>query len=118
MQFGNVARDVTKIAFPETRLGIIPGAGGTQRAPRLIGLTKAKELIFTGRSLTAAEAHELGEQVISALFLLLIVCNRTSRLRIRPIVVGVRASAAVGEGDIGVCSFSASCSQSRHIAVA
>ncbi len=55
------ARDVTKISFPEVRLGIIPGAGGTQRAPRLIGMTKAKELIFTGRSLTASDALELGE---------------------------------------------------------
>ncbi|KAK0445443.1 ClpP/crotonase-like domain-containing protein [Armillaria borealis] len=54
------ARDVTKISFPEVRLGIIPGAGGTQRAPRLIGMTKAKELIFTGRSLTASDALELG----------------------------------------------------------
>ncbi|KAK0210401.1 ClpP/crotonase-like domain-containing protein [Desarmillaria ectypa] len=54
------ARDVTKISFPEVRLGIIPGAGGTQRAPRLIGMTKAKGLIFTGRSLTASDALELG----------------------------------------------------------
>ncbi|KAF9018445.1 ClpP/crotonase [Hymenopellis radicata] len=54
------ARDVTKISFPEVRLGIIPGAGGTQRAPRLIGVTKTKELIFTGRSLTALDALELG----------------------------------------------------------
>ncbi|KAL1746977.1 ClpP/crotonase-like domain-containing protein [Schizophyllum fasciatum] len=53
-------RNVTKISFPETRLGIIPGGGGTQRAPRLIGMTKAKELIFTGRELTAADAQELG----------------------------------------------------------
>ena len=42
------------------QLGIIPGGGGTQRAPRLIGLKKAKELIFTGRELTAADAQELG----------------------------------------------------------
>ncbi|KAI5835640.1 ClpP/crotonase [Schizophyllum commune Tattone D] len=58
--FRIAARNVTKISFPETRLGIIPGGGGTQRAPRLIGLTKAKELIFTGRELTAADAQELG----------------------------------------------------------
>lgn len=55
------ARDVTKIGFPEAKLGIIPGAGGTQRAPRLIGMTKAKELIFTGRSLTALDALDLGK---------------------------------------------------------
>ncbi|CAO1635236.1 unnamed protein product [Sympodiomycopsis kandeliae] len=53
-------REIQKIGFPEAGLGIIPGAGGTQRAPRLLGLTKAKELIYTGRSLTAKEAFEWG----------------------------------------------------------
>ncbi|ETW83780.1 hypothetical protein HETIRDRAFT_415527 [Heterobasidion irregulare TC 32-1] len=51
---------VTKIGLPETKLGIIPGAGGTQRATRLLGLSKAKDLIFTGRSLDAKEAKEWG----------------------------------------------------------
>jgi methylglutaconyl-CoA hydratase len=48
------------MGLPETKLGIIPGAGGTQRATRILGLSKAKDLIFTGRSLTAAEAEDLG----------------------------------------------------------
>lgn len=52
--------DVTKIGLPETSLGIIPGAGGTQRAVRLLGMSKAKDLIFTARMLTAAEALEWG----------------------------------------------------------
>lgn len=51
---------VTKIGLPEVRLGIIPGAGGTQRATRLLGISKAKDLIFTGRMLTAQEALEWG----------------------------------------------------------
>ncbi|KAG8931286.1 hypothetical protein FRC02_002960 [Tulasnella sp. 418] len=51
---------VTKIGLPETRLGIIPGAGGTQRATRLLGLTKAKTLIFTGKMLSAQDALEWG----------------------------------------------------------
>ncbi len=42
------------------KLGIIPGAGGTQRTARLIGLSKAKDLIFTARMLTASEALEWG----------------------------------------------------------
>ncbi|KAF8504215.1 ClpP/crotonase-like domain-containing protein [Gautieria morchelliformis] len=51
---------VTKIGLPETRLGIIPGAGGTQRATRLLGISKAKDLIFTGRMLSASEAKDWG----------------------------------------------------------
>ena len=51
---------MTKIGLPETKLGIIPGAGGTQRLTRLLGLAKAKNLIFTGRALTASEALEYG----------------------------------------------------------
>jgi enoyl-CoA hydratase/carnithine racemase len=46
--------------FPETSLAIIPGAGGTQRLPRLIGVSRAKELIFTGRRIDATTALEYG----------------------------------------------------------
>ena len=52
--------EVKKIGLPETSLGIIPGAGGTQRATRLLGVSKAKDLIFTGRALNAQEAVEIG----------------------------------------------------------
>ena len=54
------AQNVDKIALPECRIGIIPGAGGTQRLPRLIGASRAKELIFTGRSLNAQQALDWG----------------------------------------------------------
>lgn len=49
-----------KVGLPEVGLAIIPGAGGTQRLPRLIGRSKAKELIFTARRLGAAEALAYG----------------------------------------------------------
>lgn len=55
-----LAADHAEIALPEVGLGIIPGSGGTQRLPRLIGPTRAKELIFTGRRIAAAQALEWG----------------------------------------------------------
>lgn len=55
-----VAGADAKVGLPETGLAIIPGAGGTQRLPRLIGRSKAKELIFTGRRLGAGDARALG----------------------------------------------------------
>ena len=49
-----------QIGLTETALAIIPGAGGTQRLPRLVGLAKAKELIFTAARLSADEAEQIG----------------------------------------------------------
>lgn len=49
-----------RIGQPEVKLGIIPGFGGTQRLARLVGLAKAKELVFTGDTLDAAEALRIG----------------------------------------------------------
>ncbi|WP_307258136.1 enoyl-CoA hydratase/isomerase family protein [Oikeobacillus pervagus] len=48
------------IGLPEIKLGLFPGAGGTQRLPRLIGETKAKQMMFLGDSLTANEALHVG----------------------------------------------------------
>ena len=55
-----VSADDAKWGQPEILLGIIPGAGGTQRLPRLIGPAKAKDLVFTGRFVGADEALEIG----------------------------------------------------------
>ena len=55
-----LAAESAIMGLTETRLAIIPGAGGTQRLPRLVGKGKAKELIFTGRRITASEALEIG----------------------------------------------------------
>jgi len=55
-----IASATATMGLTETRLAIIPGAGGTQRLPRLVGRGKAKELIFTGRRVDAKEALEIG----------------------------------------------------------
>ncbi|SET50126.1 Enoyl-CoA hydratase/carnithine racemase [Oceanobacillus limi] len=55
-----IAVTEAKMGLTETSWAIIPGAGGTQRLPRLVGEMRAKELIFTAKKLTAVEAMELG----------------------------------------------------------
>ena len=49
-----------RLGLPEIKLGIIPGSGGTQRLPRLVGLAKARDLIYTGRQVAAGEALDIG----------------------------------------------------------
>jgi enoyl-CoA hydratase/carnithine racemase len=55
-----VASERARLGLPEVRLAVIPGAGGTQRLPRVVGLAWAKELILTGRILSAEEAERIG----------------------------------------------------------
>ena len=55
-----VAQEGTKLGLPEITLGIIPGAGGTQRMPRLIGLEAALEMMLSGKSLSAGDAAKVG----------------------------------------------------------
>jgi enoyl-CoA hydratase len=55
-----LAAPTAKLGFPEIKLGLIPGYGGTQRLPRLIGEARATELILTGRTVEVAEAERIG----------------------------------------------------------
>lgn len=63
-----VAGDNARLGQPEILLGIMPGAGGTQRLPRLVGSARAKDLIFTGRQVRADEARTIGlvDEVVGA----------------------------------------------------
>ncbi len=55
-----IASEDAVIGLPEINLGIMPGSGATQRLPRLIGATKAKEMLFTGDTINAQEAYRIG----------------------------------------------------------
>jgi enoyl-CoA hydratase len=55
-----IASENASFAFPEVKLGLMPGFGGTQLLPRLIGTGRAKYMIFTGEMLTAGQAYEFG----------------------------------------------------------
>ena len=55
-----IASEKAKFGQPEVKLGLIPGHAGTQRLARIVGIAKAKELIFTGDTIDALEAHRIG----------------------------------------------------------
>jgi len=55
-----VCTPTARFGLPEIPLGLIPGAGGTQRLPRLVGLSRAKDILFSGRQVDAAEAERIG----------------------------------------------------------
>jgi enoyl-CoA hydratase len=55
-----IAADTAKFGQPEIKIGVIPGAGGTQRLPRAVGKSKAMDLVLTGRMMDAAEAERSG----------------------------------------------------------
>ncbi len=55
-----VASEVSKFALPEVTLGVIPGFGGTQRLPRLVGAGIAKQMVYTGKTIDAQRAYQIG----------------------------------------------------------
>lgn len=55
-----IASEKAKLGFPEVKLGIFPGFGGTQRVTRILGLGRTKELVFTGEMIDAKEAERIG----------------------------------------------------------
>ena len=95
-----VAGDNAKLGQPEITLGIIPGAGGTQRLPRLIGGSKAKELIFGGHMISAGQALEIGlvNQVVEPAEVLGAALKWASRFSGGPKIALAAAKRAIDNG--------------------
>lgn len=72
------ASENARFGLPEVTLGVFPGFGGTQRLPRLIGKVKAKELIFTGKMITAQEAVDMG--IVNQVFPLGLLMEETKKV--------------------------------------
>jgi 3-hydroxyacyl-CoA dehydrogenase/enoyl-CoA hydratase/3-hydroxybutyryl-CoA epimerase len=72
----------TVLALPEVQLGLIPGAGGTQRLPRLIGLQRALDMILTGRTVRARKAYQMGlvDEIVHPAILSDIAVDRARKL--------------------------------------
>lgn len=95
-----LAADNAQLGLPEIKLGIIPGAGGTQRLPRLIGAGRAKELIFTGDFISAEEAWRIGlvNKVVPVEELLAEAEKLAKRIAERGAVALRMAKSAINEG--------------------
>lgn len=90
LRFG--ARGTYKLGVPEVTLGLLPGNGGTQRLPRIIGVPQALDLMVTGRAISPGEAHSLG--ILNRLFAAAETAERT-RAYAEQLAAG--ATAAIGE---------------------
>jgi enoyl-CoA hydratase/carnithine racemase len=95
-----VGADDSRFGLPEVLLGVIPGGGGTQRLPRLIGSSRAKELIFTGRQVRSDEALSTGlvNRVVAPDDVLQTALTWAAELAAGPVVAHQLAKAAVDGG--------------------
>jgi enoyl-CoA hydratase/carnithine racemase len=95
-----VASDRARLGQPEILLGIIPGGGGTQRLPRLVGPARAKDIIFTGRQVGAAEALAIGlvDEVVAPGEVLDRALAKAAELARGPLVAHGLAKRAIDRG--------------------
>ena len=95
-----IVADDARLGLPEITLGVIPGAGGTQRLPRLVGTAKAKELIFSGRPVKGQEAVAIGlaTESVPAAEVLTRAMAMATRLAAGPTVAIGAAKRAIDDG--------------------
>ncbi|MEZ5141719.1 MAG: enoyl-CoA hydratase-related protein [Acidimicrobiales bacterium] len=95
-----IASEAAKLGQPEILLGIIPGGGGTQRLPRLVGPSAAKDLILTGRQVSAEEAMQIGlvDHVVVPEELHRVALERAAELAAGPVVAQGLAKQAIDQG--------------------
>jgi enoyl-CoA hydratase len=95
-----VCGENARFGLPEVHLGVIPGGGGTQRLPRLIGAARAKELIMTGREVHAEEALSIGlaNRVVAPDYVLDAALAWAAELAAGPVVAHGLAKQAVDRG--------------------
>jgi enoyl-CoA hydratase/carnithine racemase len=95
-----VAGEGARLGQPEILLGLIPGAGGTQRLPRLIGPARAKDIVYTGRFVAAAEALAIGlvDQVVPDAEVYTAAVERAARFADGPAVALRAAKQAIDAG--------------------
>jgi enoyl-CoA hydratase len=98
-----IASEKAQFGAPEVKLGIIPGDGGTQRLPRLIGLGRAMELVLTGDFIDASEAHRIGlvNKVVSSEELIENVMGLAKKIASRPPLAVKYAKEAVNRSQEG-----------------
>jgi enoyl-CoA hydratase len=95
-----IASDTAVLGCPEVKLGVIPGAGGTQRLPRIVGASKAKEMLFTGKKYKADECLSMGlvDKIVPLDRLLTEAKQMAQEIAAWPPVAVSFAKAAVNEG--------------------
>jgi enoyl-CoA hydratase/carnithine racemase len=95
-----VVSDSARLGQPEILLGIVPGGGATQRLPRLVGVSRAKDLIFTGRQVAADEALRMGlvDRVVPRDDVLDEALSLAAGLASGPLVALAAAKAAIDDG--------------------
>ena len=115
-----VCAEDSRLGLPEVLLGVIPGGGGTQRLPRLIGSSRAKELIFTGRQVRADEALSIGlvNRVVAPDDVLEAALTWAAELAAGPLVAHGLAKSAVDGGLEGTLAEGLAIEREAFVAVA